>query len=316
MRVARKKMIGRSCYYHCCARIAGFKEDYLFTDLDKEKGMRIVVDLCRLFLIEPISMTWMGNHWHIVLFAPHKKPSLDETEARYNSYYDKKHHKLSAKYNPEECERVANQLIDISFFIRQIHQKFTFHINRVHERRGTLWAERFKSTILEDKTALWDCVKYVELNPVRGGLVKNPADYRFSSWGNYCGTGKHIFGTNFAHHMRKYLGEKAQNWTDDEVYAEFRSQMARTVAREQGASEEDILNIAEKARKNDSMPICFLRRTRHWTDGAIIGSKAFVQEVGILFDDKDRVLRKQFSSGTTSEGLVMHCFKRLKLKVS
>lgn len=130
--------------------------------------MSIVVDLCRLFLIEPISMTWMGNHWHIVLYAPGEKLSQKETEARYNNYYGKKHHKLSAKYHPEKCERISRQLVDISYFMGQIHQKFTFYINRVHERRGTLWAERFKSTILEDKTALWDCVKYVELNPVRG----------------------------------------------------------------------------------------------------------------------------------------------------
>lgn len=315
MRVARKKMLGRSCYYHCCARIAGLKGENLFTDLDKEKGMRVVVDLCRLFFIEPIVMTWMGNHWHIIVYAPDKKPSLKETEERYNSYYDKKHHKLSVKYNPEECERVAGQLIDISFFMRQIHQKFTYFINKVHDRRGTLWAERFKSTILEDKTALWNCVEYVELNPVRGGLVKNPADYRFCSWGNYCSTGKHIFGNNFVFHMRKYLGEVAKDWTDNEVYAEFRSQLAATIARESGATSEEIINIAEQARKKESMPFRFLRRTRHWTDGAIIGSKSFVQEVGILFDEKERVLKKQFSSGITSDGIVIHCFKRLRLNL-
>ena len=51
MRTARKKMRGRSCYYHACARIAGAKDDYLFTDVDKEKGMKIVQDLARLFLV-------------------------------------------------------------------------------------------------------------------------------------------------------------------------------------------------------------------------------------------------------------------------
>lgn len=315
MREARKKMLGRSCYYHCCARIAGFKEDYLFTDIDKEKGMWIVKDLCRLFLIEPISMAWMGNHWHIVVYAP-QKPSIEETAERYNSYYGENHQKLDIINNPEKCEQIAEQLIDISFFMRQIHQKFTYFINRVHERRGTLWAERFKSTILEDKTALWNCVKYVELNAVRGGLVTEPANYRFCSWGYYCSKGKHIFGNNFPRHMRKYLGEIAQEWTDEDVYAEFRSQLARIIARESGASNEEIQKIAQNARNKDSMPICFLRRTRHWTDGAIIGSKAFVQEVGILFDRQERVMKKQFSSGITPDGLVMYCFKRLRLSLN
>ena len=76
MRTARKKMVGRACYYHACARIAGAKDDYLFTDVDKEKGMKIVQDLARLFSVEPISMCWMGNHWHIVLYAQDIPPGI------------------------------------------------------------------------------------------------------------------------------------------------------------------------------------------------------------------------------------------------
>ena len=37
MRTARTKMRGSACYYHACARIAGVKNDYLFTDVDKER---------------------------------------------------------------------------------------------------------------------------------------------------------------------------------------------------------------------------------------------------------------------------------------
>ena len=76
MRKPREKVTGRSCYYHCCARIAGEKNHYLFTDVDKEKGMNIVQVLSQLFYIEVISMCWMGNHWHIVLYAPHEVPDL------------------------------------------------------------------------------------------------------------------------------------------------------------------------------------------------------------------------------------------------
>ena len=47
MRTARTKMRGRACYHHACARIAGAKDDYLFTDVDKEKGMKMVQDLAR-----------------------------------------------------------------------------------------------------------------------------------------------------------------------------------------------------------------------------------------------------------------------------
>ena len=101
--------------------------------------------------------------------------------------------------------------------MRQIHQKFTYYINRAHKRRGTLWADRFKSTILDGATALWNCVKYVELNSVRAGLVIKPEDYRFCTWGWYSGTGKHYFGDNFVRHMRSFLGESANGWSDEDI---------------------------------------------------------------------------------------------------
>ena len=110
MRTARKKMVGRSCYYHACARIAGAKDDYLFTDVDKEKGMKIIQDLTRLFFIEPISVCWMGNHWHIVFYVGDRRPSLEEIAGRYNAYYGKNLIPLDPKLNPEKCRKVGEQL--------------------------------------------------------------------------------------------------------------------------------------------------------------------------------------------------------------
>jgi hypothetical protein len=110
MRAARKKVKGKDCYYHCCARIAGPKDSYLFNDIDREKGMQIVVDQCRLFFIEPISMTWMGNHWHIVLFAPGEVPAMERAAERYNAYYKGQKRPLDPEYDPENCRRIASQL--------------------------------------------------------------------------------------------------------------------------------------------------------------------------------------------------------------
>jgi hypothetical protein len=103
---------------------------------------------------------------------------------------------------------------------------------------------------------------------------------------------------------------------DAGVIAEFRGELARIRAQEEGKSSEEILDAATTARtKGDSMPIRFLRRTRHWTDGAIIGSKSFVQEVGCMFEEPRnhaRILKKQLSRGLISDGGVLHCFKRLR----
>ncbi len=61
------------------------------------------------------------------------------------------------------------------------------------------------------------------------------------------------------------------------------------------------------------MPVKFLRRTRHWVDGGIIGTKGFVQEVGCRFEEKKKVMQKQLSRGRDPGGGVLHCFRRLRV---
>jgi hypothetical protein len=100
---------------------------------------------------------------------------------------------LNPTVSPGLCEQAAADMIDISHFMRQYQQAYARYVNKAHNRRGTLWADRFKSTILEGERALWNCVKYVELNPVRARLCGDPADYRWCSWGRYCGSGRHPF---------------------------------------------------------------------------------------------------------------------------
>lgn len=57
--------------------------------------------------------------------------------------------------------------------------------NRNNQRRGTLWEERFKSVIIESGVASRMMATYIDLNPVRAGMVKDPAEYR---WSGYCET--------------------------------------------------------------------------------------------------------------------------------
>jgi len=326
MRTARRKMIGKGCYYHCMTRVAGERGYFPFGDVEKEFAFKLLEELCSLYLVEVISFCAMSNHWHLVLYAPGEAPSLDLAAQRHNAYYGEKKIVLNPAINPESCEVVANQLVDISSFMSLFKQRFTCYFNRRHKRRGTLWADRFKSTILEgSRESLWNCVKYIELNPVRAGIVQDCADYRFCSWGRYSGSGKHPFHSNFCKHMRAvaawHCGDESID--DGTVLAEFRGELARIRAweadKDKGLDERGhtkAANAAKAARtKGDSMPVRFLRRTRYWTDGAIIGAKAFVQEVGCQFEDAENhaaILRKRFSRGITPEGGYLHCFKQLR----
>ncbi len=68
-------------------------------------------------------------------------------------------------------------------------QTFSRYYNKLHDRRGTLWGERFKSLIVENGETLINCLAYVELNAVRAGIVERPEDYRWCSLGYHIQTG-------------------------------------------------------------------------------------------------------------------------------
>ena len=70
------------------------------------------------------------------------------------------------------------RMYDLSEFMKGVQQRFTRWFNRVHERTGTLWEQRFKSVIVEGGTAARVMAAYIDLNPVRAGMVADPADSR------------------------------------------------------------------------------------------------------------------------------------------
>ena len=69
--------------------------------------------------------------------------------------------------------------------ISEMAKTFKELVNVAYKRRkphcGGLWSGRFKSTLVEDGKYLATCVRYVELNPVRAGMVNRARDYAFSS---------------------------------------------------------------------------------------------------------------------------------------
>lgn len=70
----------------------------------------------------------------------------------------------------------------VSLTIQHVGRKYVTYVNRRHKRSGTLWEGRHKSSIISSDEYLLCCMRYIELNPVRAGLVKHPAEYRWSSY--------------------------------------------------------------------------------------------------------------------------------------
>jgi putative transposase len=102
---------------------------------------------------------------------------------------------------PSEQGAVAATLQDLG-------RRYVRVINSVHGRTGTLWEGRFKSSLVDSENYLLTCHRYIELNPVRAGLVSDPADYPWSSHAHYTASRVNSLITEHPIHAR--LGTTAQ----------------------------------------------------------------------------------------------------------
>lgn len=69
--------------------------------------------------------------------------------------------------------------------MQDLGRRYVRLFNDTYERTGTLWEGRYKSTLVDTERYLLTCHRYIELNPVRGGLVEHPVQYRWSSHRHY-----------------------------------------------------------------------------------------------------------------------------------
>ncbi len=66
--------------------------------------------------------------------------------------------------------------------MKHLGQRYVQYINRTYRRSGTLWEGRFRSCLAQREEYVLTCYRYIELNPVRAGIVEHPADYPWSSY--------------------------------------------------------------------------------------------------------------------------------------
>ena len=196
-------------------------------------------------------------------------------------------------------KRFTYRMQDLGEFMKGLLQRFTQWFNRAHTRTGTLWEDRFKSVIVEDGVAARTISAYIDLNPVRAGMLKDPADYRWSSYGEAVGGGKKGNGKKAreglvrAYFCNQGVGFDVGKW--EEVSRLYRRLMGLAVGRKPGRAENQrrsqaaatvTKNTAELLESEDNETALkdlgtakMLRcRIRYFTDGAVIGSKEFVNE--------------------------------------
>ncbi len=193
--------------------------------------------------------------------------------------------------------RYTRRMHDLSWFMKSLLERFTKWFNGRHKRSGTLWEDRFKSVIVESGVAARTIAAYIDLNPVRAGIVGDPADYRWSGYGEAVGGGKKGNGKKSREGIvracmsHKGIGFEAEKWK--EVSRIYRRAMGLALGRKNPQTQDTgkrtyavTKNEAEMIASEDNETVLpdlgmagmLLKRVRYFTDGAVIGSKVFVNE--------------------------------------
>ena len=288
------KIAGRRAVYHCVTRTVN--KVRIIDRAAKEQLRKQLWQIADFSGVEVITYCIMSSHFHVLVGVPDKEAAgvTDrELMRRYRVLYPKPTRYQEADLmvlgkkrlaNAEEAEGVRRRLLgrmhDISQFMKTLKQRFSTWYNRTHDREGTLWSERYKSTLVEGTgAALRITSAYIDLNPVRAKVVDDPKEYRWS------GYGEAMEGSVRA---RRGICESVGCADDDEINwttaaREYRKLLYCEAADPSSSGGETVPE--EKWRKvmreGGKVPVAAaLRcRVRYFTDGAVLGSEEYVAQI-------------------------------------
>ena len=199
--------------------------------------------------------------------------------------------------------RYSYRMHSLSEFFKGMLQRFTCWFNREHGRKGVLWESRFRSVIVQDGLAARTMAAYIDLNPVRAGIVEDPADYRWSSYGEAVGGGRGakkaqegLVRALYSFGSREVTG---RSWAQGGVGKEYRrilvsagieqgeevgnAKTRRRVVTRKGRSREkakmELARLSKEGERDLKISKVVQCRVRYFSDGAVIGTKSFVDGV-------------------------------------
>ena len=291
-RMKRTIVKDRPSVHHAMSRIVGGQ--MLLGSREKEVLRKMLWQVSDFCGVELLTYCIMSNHFHVLVRVPEKDRAVgdDELLRRFKVLYPK-----PTKYQTVEFaglekalregnegavavrERLLARMHDLSEFMKTVKQRFSIWYNRNHDDRlGTLWMDRFKSVLVEGAgNPLQTMAAYIDLNPVRAGLVEDPKDYR------WCGYAEAVAG--FERARQGLIGV----WTGRIRAGDVAAALAahRSLIFGKGASpwthKGKLIdhNTAEKVLNEQQgelpMAVVLRCRVRYFTDGAILGSAEFVR---------------------------------------
>ncbi|MBK8094477.1 MAG: hypothetical protein IPK32_21580 [Verrucomicrobiaceae bacterium] len=276
-----------------------------FDAVEKEALRRILWRLAEFSGVRILTYCIMKNHFHVLAEVPERNAWLQERfdgpdgefhlmrhlRILYSKSYVEQLQAELAEWRRLRCHDLAEKQLaaikrrfcDISAFIKEVKERFSRWYNKRHARKGTLWMDRFKSVLVEGKgDPLRVMAAYIDLNPLRAGIVSDPKDYRWSGYaealaGNaacqrgicramaYAEDG--WWHLQVAEAYRRTLFDRGVEVRDDEQ---------RIIRRGVSRTEEN--QVLAKGGKL-TLSELIAHRVRYFSDGAALGSREFVEEV-------------------------------------
>lgn len=309
-------------FYHVVSRLSGRHRGL------KESEKRHFHDLMRRLEqfsgVQVVTYCLMENHFHLLVRVPHCDTQADLTEARLRALLpllyrrrELKHARLeldraaqdsTGKWMAEILARYQARRFSLSIFLKELKQRYTRWHNRRHHRVGTLWESRFRSVLVEgDETALLTIAAYIDLNPVRAGIVNDPKDYHWSGYAEAvagksmarAGLGAILEHTSFGTNRRiswRSTGPRYRVLLYGHGEARLDDAKSGRPGRV-GMSRAEVVKVIESGGELEVSEI--LRcKVRYLTDGMALGSGDFLQEV---FEEN----RSRFSDARKTAGRAM-----------
>ncbi|MFQ3225195.1 MAG: putative transposase [Lentimonas sp.] len=286
-RLRRTKLSGVRATYHAMSRTVGGA--FLFEDREKEMLRKMIWQVADFCGVEVLTYCIMSNHFHVLIQVPGVDSVSDvELLRRFKVLYPKPTKYQVASFaeierllrtGGDDASEVRQQLLarmsDLSEFMKTVKQRFSIWYNRSHQRYGTLWADRFKSVLVEGQgNPLQTMAAYIDLNSVRAGIVDDPKDYRF------CGYAEAVAGVREAKEGLIHI------WSDhgakriDSALRAHRVLIFGTRASGAGLPEmtrKRALQVLDQEDGHLPKAVMLRCRVRYFTDGAILGSAEYVR---------------------------------------
>ena len=284
-------------YYHCISRVVN--REFVLGEEEREQFVEMMRCYEHFSGVRVLAYCVLSNHFHLLLAVP-RRPAELPGDAELLS-------RAKAVFSPQELgtlrwkleqwrkdgaqaerealrQKVCGRMWDLGLYMKGLKQRFGGWFNRRGGRRGTLWEERFKSVLVEGGEALAVIAAYIDLNPVRAGIVSDPKDWRWSGYGAALG-GVRKARSGLREVMRLHGGREIGGKEALTAYRAFVFEAAEERASggngqrgRRGAKADAVAGV--KATQGKLCRAELLRcRVRHFADGAALGTKKFVEAV-------------------------------------